>query len=104
MARRLFARGEMVMIPTLGRHEQATRLPIDTHHVVFFSRIPHEGITFAGDDDYLGAGSMPVGFFVSTRRDRHDVTDHGVPREVNAQAAKTNATLRVRIERDRAQV
>src|SRR5882672_1318613 len=101
MARRVFTGGEMVMIPPFGRHEQAARLPIDTHHVVFFSRIPHERVTFAGDDDYLGAGSMPVRFFVSARLDRHDMTDHGIPREVNAQAAKTDAALRVRIERDR---
>src|SRR5690349_4219689 len=40
MARRLFARREVMVVPALRRHEQAAALPIDPHDLA--ARLPHE--------------------------------------------------------------
>ena len=50
------------------------------------------------DDDHLRAGAVPVRFLIGAGFDRHDVTDHGVPGKMNAQAAETDAALGMGIE------
>jgi hypothetical protein len=45
MAGGLFAGGEMMMVPTFRRHEQAPGLPIDANK---FAPRPHQRITLAG--------------------------------------------------------
>jgi hypothetical protein len=102
MARGLCARGEVMMVLAFRRNEQASRLPVDAHE--FFAGIPRERVALVGDDDDLRAGTMTVSFFVSAGFDGHDVADHRIAREVNAQTAEADAALRVRIERDGAQV
>src|SRR5919108_2181212 len=97
-----FARREVVMIPAFRRDEQASRLPIDAHE--FSTRLPHERISFAGDDDDLRSGSMAMRLFVGPRFDSHDVTDHRITGKMNAQATKADASLRMGVELDRREI
>src|SRR5689334_3702873 len=98
----LFARRKVMMIPTFGRDEQASRFPIDAHE--FAARRPHQRVAPAGDDDDLRAGSMAMCFFISSGLDRHDVPDHRISRKMNSEPAETDPTFRVRIERDGVQI
>src|SRR4029077_10099775 len=98
----LLARRKMVMIPTFRGHEETSGLPIDPNELSPWG--PHERITFSRYDDDLGSRPMTMRFFVGTRLDGHDVTDHGVAGQVNTQATETNPALRMRIQRNRVEV
>src|SRR5262249_49190946 len=47
---------------------------------------------------------MAMSFFVSAGFDSHDMTDHGVTGKMNAQATKTDTSLRMIIELHRRQI
>src|SRR5919106_5224730 len=86
MAGRFFARREVMMIPAFRRHEQASRFPIDPHKLS--TRRPHERISFAGNDDDLGSGSVAMRLLIGSRFDGHDVTDHRISGKMNTQATE----------------
>lgn len=104
MARRLFTGGEMMVIPALRRDEQASGFPVHPNHFLFPTGIPHEGIPFAADDNHLGAGTVPMRFFIGSGFDRHDMADHGIPGKVDPQSAETDAPFRMGIEGHRVQI
>src|SRR5215470_14890439 len=99
MARGLFARRKVMMIPAFGRDQEASRFPIHANEIA--AGWPHERITFARDNDDLSTGTVSMRFFISTGFHRHDMTHHRITGEMNAQTAKTDAPLGMIIKLNR---
>src|SRR5215208_4463423 len=81
----------MLVEPALRRHDDGAVVPVEAFR--FLALRPHEGITFAADDDDMRAGTMAMGLFVGADRKFRNVHGHGILAKLDLNVAAPSPSL-----------